>query len=89
MKALKVFSKPYFDWTKEEQENLPTLIQTLIDGGVEIIKLGDKRCFFCGIPLGSPSGLTKTIRRSEAGKKPLLITNLCDDCWGKTQVHTL
>lgn len=87
MKSLKVLlEKPFFGWTDEEKEMLPELLQKMLDAGAEIIVLGQKRCFFCGLLIEPGStGDTKKIGRGKG--KGLIITNLCDACWGKAHAR--
>ena len=74
-------SKPFFDFTDGEKQQFFKLIETCIRQGTKVI-LGQTRCFFCGTELNNV-----TEKKQVGMGNPLIMANLCHDCWEKPAVQ--
>ena len=68
---------PFLNWTREEKDALPKLINQLNKQGTLVV-LGQKRCFYCGVEVeGKPYDEIRLGNKRQVG----VIVNLCDDCF--------
>lgn len=74
-------SKPFFDFTDDEKQQLFKLMETCVRRRTKII-LGQTRCFFCGTELND------VLERKQVGMgNPLIMVNLCHKCWTMPKVQ--
>ena len=80
--SMRLPTKPFFDYTEAERQQLFKLIETCVNQGTKVM-LGQTRCFFCG------TEMDETVERKQVGMgTPFVMVNLCHDCWIKPEVQT-